>query len=178
MANAFSAGFDGSGMLAGAIARELGRAPSTVSRELSRGTVRRKSGYRASVAQALADQRAQRPKGRMLALDDRLHEHAENRLHAKDSPEQISRWLASLPQRPSMRVSYETIFRIDRVGHGRIGRDPTIDTRFGPSTAMSGRQSPPKANVTARSQIILAESCTPAGLRYLLSAADIPVRGR
>jgi transposase, IS30 family len=36
-----------------AIARELGRSPSTVSRELRRGTVRRKSGYRASVAQAL-----------------------------------------------------------------------------------------------------------------------------
>jgi len=93
-----------------AIARELGRAPSTVSRELSRGTVRRKSGYRASVAQALADQRAQRPKARMLALDDRLHEHVQNRLHAKDSPEQISRRLAFLfPNDPSMRVSYETI---------------------------------------------------------------------
>jgi len=32
------------------IARALGRAPSTVSRELARGTVRRKSGYRASGA--------------------------------------------------------------------------------------------------------------------------------
>ena len=32
------------------IARALGRSASTVSRELSRGTVRRKTGYRASVA--------------------------------------------------------------------------------------------------------------------------------
>ena len=36
-----------------AIAVALGRSPSTISRELRRGTVRRKSGYRATVAQAL-----------------------------------------------------------------------------------------------------------------------------
>ena len=41
-----------------AIARRLGRSPSTVSRELARGVVRRKTGYRASVAQARADVRA------------------------------------------------------------------------------------------------------------------------
>jgi hypothetical protein len=69
-----------------AIARDLSRSPSTVSRELRRGTVRRKSGYRASVAQALADQRSRRPKAHRLALDDRLREHVQNRLHAKDSP--------------------------------------------------------------------------------------------
>jgi DNA-binding CsgD family transcriptional regulator len=75
------------------IARALGRSPSTISRELRRGTVRRKSGYRASVAQTLADQRARRPKQRMLALDDRLREHVQNRLDVKGSPEQISRRL-------------------------------------------------------------------------------------
>ena len=72
------------------IARELGRAPSMVSRELSRGTVRRKSRYRASAAQVFGDERARRPKARRLALDDRLREHVQNQLHAKDSPEQIS----------------------------------------------------------------------------------------
>src|SRR5262249_35098044 len=92
-----------------AIARELGRSPSTVSRELRRGTGRRKSGYRASVGQALADQRSQRPKARRFALDDRLREHVQNRLHAKDSPEQISRRLVLLfPDELSMRVSHET----------------------------------------------------------------------
>ena len=108
-----------------AIARELGRSPSTVSRELSRGTVRRKSGYRASVAQALADQRAGRPKARLLALDDRLREHVQNRLHAKDSPEQISRRLALLyPDDPCMRVSHETIYRSLYVqGRGGLRRE-------------------------------------------------------
>jgi transposase, IS30 family len=94
------------------IARALGRSPSTISRELRRGTVRRKSGYRASVAQTLADQRARRPKERMLAFDDRLREHVQDRLHAKDSPEQISRRLALLfADDPAMRVSHETIYR-------------------------------------------------------------------
>jgi IS30 family transposase len=108
-----------------AIARALGRSPSTVSRELRRGTVRRKSGYRASVAQALADQSARRPKTRMLALDDRLREHVQNRLHAKDSPEQICRRLVLLfPDDPSMRVSHETIYRSLYVqGRGGLRRE-------------------------------------------------------
>ena len=76
-----------------AIARVLDRSPSTVSRELRRGTVRRKSGYRATVAQTLADQRSRRPKECKLPCKDRLREHVQNRLHAKDSPEQISRRL-------------------------------------------------------------------------------------
>jgi transposase, IS30 family len=108
-----------------AIARELGRSPSTVSRELRRGTVRRKSGYRATVAQALADQRSRRPKPRRLTLNDRLREHVQNRLHAKDSPEQISRRLVLLfPDDPGMRVSHETIYRSLYVqGRGGLRRE-------------------------------------------------------
>ncbi|WP_372449037.1 helix-turn-helix domain-containing protein, partial [Qaidamihabitans albus] len=41
-----------------AMARAIGRSPSTISRELTRGTRRPKTGYRATVAQALAGQRA------------------------------------------------------------------------------------------------------------------------
>jgi len=107
-----------------AIARDLSRSPSTVSRELRRGTVRRKSGYRASVAQALADQRSRRPKAHRLALDDRLREHVQNRLHAKDSPEQISRRLIVLfPDDQDMRVSHETIYRLYVQGRGGLRRE-------------------------------------------------------
>lgn len=108
-----------------AIARVLGRSPSTVSREMVRGTVRRKSGYRASVAQAVADQRARRPKARLLAIDGRLREHVQDRLHAKDSPEQISLRLPLLfPDDPGMRVSHETIYRSLYVqGRGGLRRD-------------------------------------------------------
>ena len=108
-----------------AIARMLGRSPSTVSRELRRGLVRRKSGYRATVAQSVADRRSRRPKLRLLEVDDRLREHVQNRLHAKDSPEQISQRLASLfPDDVSMRVSHETIYRSLYVqGRGGLRRD-------------------------------------------------------
>lgn len=107
------------------IARALGRSPSTISRELKRGTVRRKSGYRASVAQALADKRARRPKQRKLAADDRLRDHVQNRLDAKDSPEQISqRLVLRFPDDLTMRVSHEAIYQSLYVqGRGGLRRE-------------------------------------------------------
>jgi len=92
---------------------------------MKRGTVRRKSGYRASVAQALADMRARRPKQRKLALDDRLRDHVQNRLDANDSPEQISRRLRLLfPDDPTMRVSHEAIYQSLYVqGRGGLRRE-------------------------------------------------------
>jgi transposase, IS30 family len=54
----------------GSIARRLGRAPSTISRELGRNTDRRDGRYRASTAHALAYDRASRPKPAKLAVND------------------------------------------------------------------------------------------------------------
>ncbi len=107
------------------IAGALGRAPSTVSRELRRGTVRRKSGYRASVAQTLADQRARRPKARVLERSDRLRKHVQDRLQSKDSPEQIShRLLIEYPDDEEMRISHETIYRCLYIqGRGGLRRE-------------------------------------------------------
>jgi IS30 family transposase len=107
------------------IARALGRPPSTISRELCRGTVRRKSGYRATVAQAAADARARRPKVALLADNDRLREHVQKRLLLKDSPEQISRrLLLDFPVEVEMRVSHETIYQSLYVqGRGALRRD-------------------------------------------------------
>jgi IS30 family transposase len=126
-----------------AIAQQLGRAPSTVSRELRRGTVRRKSGYRASVAQSLADQRARRPKQRMLTLNDSLREHVQNRLHAKDSPEQISnRLVLQFPDDPGMRVSHETIYRSLYVqGRGGLRRELVKCLRTGRALRKTRRTS-------------------------------------
>nr|WP_280420853.1 IS30 family transposase [Nocardia carnea] len=95
-----------------AIARAIGRSPSTVSRELARGTRRPKTGYRATVAQALADKRARRPKIALLRRDTRLGAHVERQLQLKHSPEQISRRLPiDFPDHPEMRVSHETIYQ-------------------------------------------------------------------
>ena len=107
------------------IAGALERAPSTISRELRRGVVRRKSGYRATVAQAVADQRARRPKPRKLELNDTLRDHVQNRLCDKDSPEQISRRLMiDFPEDVTMRISHETIYRSLYVqGRGGLRRE-------------------------------------------------------
>ncbi len=64
------------------IARRLGRAPSTVSRELRRNAATRGGGfeYRASTAQWHSDWRAKRPKKAKLAVNDRLRSYVQQRL--------------------------------------------------------------------------------------------------
>ncbi|GAB2984528.1 hypothetical protein GCM10017788_40680 [Amycolatopsis acidiphila] len=108
-----------------AIARAIGRSPSTISRELARGTRRPKTGYRATVAQALADKRARRPKIALLRRDTRLCAYVERQLVLKHSPEQISRrLLIDFPDDPEMRVSHETIYQSLYVqGRGALKRE-------------------------------------------------------
>jgi IS30 family transposase len=64
------------------IAREIGRAPSTVSRELRRNAATRggKLEYRASVAQWKADLLALRPKTAKLVANERLRDYVQERL--------------------------------------------------------------------------------------------------
>ena len=64
------------------IAREIGRSPSTISRELRRNAATRGGTleYRPSVAQWHAEQRAKRPKAAKLAVNDRLREYVQERL--------------------------------------------------------------------------------------------------
>jgi IS30 family transposase len=64
------------------VARHLGRAPSTISRELRRNAATRggRLDYRASVAQWHADRAARRPKVSKLAAGDRLQEYVQDRL--------------------------------------------------------------------------------------------------
>jgi IS30 family transposase len=93
-----------------AIARALGRAPSTISRE-----IRRHGGeaqYRAVRADAEAWQWAQRPKRCRLARDRRLRRVVAAKLQRDWSPQQIAHWLVTTyPDDPTMHVSHETIYR-------------------------------------------------------------------
>ena len=65
-----------------AIARRVGRSPSTISRELRRNVATRngKLEYRASVAQWKAELMARRPKTAKLVADERLREYVQERL--------------------------------------------------------------------------------------------------
>jgi IS30 family transposase len=64
------------------IARRVGRAPSTISRELRRNAATRggRLEYRASTAQWHADRRARRPKPAKLATNERLRRYVQERL--------------------------------------------------------------------------------------------------
>jgi len=64
------------------IARRLGRAPSSISRELRRNAATRGGGleYRATTAQWHADRSARRPKPAKLAVNARLRDYVQDRL--------------------------------------------------------------------------------------------------
>ena len=142
------------------IARQVGRDPSTISRELRRNAATRsgKLDYRASVAQ--------RPKTAKLAVNDRLREYVQDRLsgtvrrpdgspvagpvtepwkgrgkpHRQDrrwvtawSPEQISHRLkVDFPDDDSMRISHEAIYQALYVeGRGALKRELVACLRTG-----------------------------------------------
>ena len=91
------------------IARRLGRAASTVSREVAANGGRMK--YRAGVAHRASRHRARRPKPAKLATHQRLRTVVEEKLEGW-SPRQISRWLCeAYPSDEEMRVSHETIYQ-------------------------------------------------------------------
>jgi IS30 family transposase len=91
------------------IAGRLGRAPSTVTRELARNGGRNR--YRAQQAERAAWGRAARPKPCKLALNAELLEHVQTGLESQWSPEQIAGWLqVEFPDFPELRVSHETIY--------------------------------------------------------------------
>ena len=93
-----------------AIARRLGRSPSTISREVRRnGGVAR---YRATASDQAAWDRALRPKPCKLACSPSLAQAVSAKLRRKWSPEQIAGWLRrSFPKEPHRQVSHETIYR-------------------------------------------------------------------
>ena len=92
------------------IAATLGRAPSTVSRELRRNGGRR--GYRASQADQAAWDRACRPKTCKLVQNRALARRVAKKLQLEWSPEQIAGWLKyTYPEDKSYQVSHETIYK-------------------------------------------------------------------
>ncbi len=92
------------------IARRLGRAPSTVSREVRRHGGR--AWYRAEAAEARAWARARRPKRCKLVVHGRLRTLIARKLSSHWSPQQISGWLkCRYPGQVSLQVSHETIYR-------------------------------------------------------------------
>ena len=99
-----------------AMARQLRRSPSTLSRELRRTGKRRlrtrRQRYRATAAQRAALIVSHRPRRlRKLAAQPRLSAYVQDRLRQCWPPEQIAKWLVTeYPDDATMRVSHETIY--------------------------------------------------------------------
>jgi len=92
------------------IATSLGRAPSSISREIERNGGQ--GCYRASQAEQAAWDRARRPKTCKLAENRTLAHIVANKLQVQWSPEQIAGWLQrTYPGDANYQVSHETIYR-------------------------------------------------------------------
>ncbi len=145
-----------------AIARRLGREPSTVLRELRRNMRRQQyrtrsrlktspSGrhrtepwcYRPSRAQERAKRLASRPKTAKLAKNPVLRELVQAKLAKKLSPEQISRQLRKqFSDDAEMQVSHETIYQSIYVqGRGALRRELAICLRTGRAVRRPHRKS-------------------------------------
>ena len=137
------------GLVAGssvrALARQLGRSPSTISREIERNGGRKQ--YRAAAADQRAWRTSERPKECVLASNERLRTVVAERLQHQWSPQQISGWLRAVHHNePAMQISHETIYRSlfiqargllkkELIAHLRSGR--TI--RRGKTSTLKGR---------------------------------------
>jgi transposase, IS30 family len=113
------------------IAATLGRAPSSISREVERNGGR--VTYRAQAAERAARERGRRPKVAKLSRCPRLGAVVEAKLEKKWSPQQIATWLpGAYPNDPEMRVSHETIYMSLFVqGRGALRKELTQCLRSG-----------------------------------------------
>jgi IS30 family transposase len=116
-----------------AIAARIGRAPSTVSREV--GGVSGRSRYRATSAEDRASLAACRPKPSKLSCNAALRREVSRMLEKRFSPQQISaRLKLEYPNEPEMRISPETIYQSLYVqSRGRLRKQLSSHLRSGRS---------------------------------------------
>lgn len=122
------------------IAAQLGRAPSTISREVTRN--QSSTGiYHPFAAQRRSAKRRPRPKTRKLVTDLRLRAFVEQKLALRWSPEQISHALpCQFPNETEMRVAAETIYQaLYLQGRGRLRRGLATPLRTGRARRRSTR---------------------------------------
>jgi IS30 family transposase len=111
----------------------LGRAPSTVSRELRRNRAAHDRCYDGDLAHARARERARRPRRGRLLADLELRAQVQAKLELEWSPEQIAAWLrAEHPDRPVWHLCHETIYQaLYQGGKAGLSRQLTRRLRTG-----------------------------------------------
>lgn len=115
------------------IGAQLGRSPSTISREIARNGYARDGLYRPYAAEHKAIARRARPRQGKIAGCPRLREAVQAGLDDRLSPEQIAaRLRRDHPEEPEYHVSHETIYQALYVqGRGELRRELTGALRTG-----------------------------------------------
>ncbi|GAA3456882.1 IS30 family transposase [Dactylosporangium matsuzakiense] len=116
-----------------AIAAELGRPRSTISREIARNQDPSGGGYQPFAAQQRAEARRPRPKLRKLATAPVLRDLVQDLLQDRLSPQQVAARLRHQhPDRQELHVSHETIYQALYVqGRGALRRELATALRTG-----------------------------------------------
>ncbi|WP_330287939.1 IS30 family transposase [Streptomyces sp. NBC_00576] len=142
-----------------AIAVELGRSPSTVSREIRRNRHPVSGHYRPHAAQARADARRPRPKPGKIGQNPQLRDFIQDHLAIRWSPEQICQALrAQFPQRPEMHVVHETVYQALYVqGRGELRRELARALRTGRAHRKPRRQAQRRQPRYATPMVMISE---------------------
>jgi transposase, IS30 family len=141
------------------IAAELGRSPSTISREVRRNSRPGGGAYRPHAAQARADARRPRPKPGRFTGNPQLRDLVQSGLERKWSPEQISQDLRRrFPDQPEMQVCHETIYRALYVqGRGELRRELVKALRTGRARRKPRRQAQQRQSRYATPMVMISD---------------------
>ncbi|MFD9036695.1 IS30 family transposase [Streptomyces sp. NPDC059567] len=146
------------------IAAELGRSPSTISREVQRNRTvlhgyNNRWYYRPHAAQRRADARRPRPKTGKIGGNPRLRDYIQDRLERRWSPEQIANQLRrDFPDDLEMHVVHETIYQALYVqGRGVLRRELVRCLRTGRARRKPHRQATSRQKRFAAPMILISE---------------------
>jgi transposase, IS30 family len=146
------------------IAAELGRSPSTISREIRRNGMPLRGdhtrwAYRPHAAQRRADARRPRPKPSKIGQDTELRDFIQAHLTMRWSPEQICHALRRrFPDRPEMHVTHETIYQALYVqGCGELRRELARALRTGRAGRKPHRQAAARQPRFSHPMVMISE---------------------
>ncbi|MCQ8195599.1 IS30 family transposase [Streptomyces rugosispiralis] len=146
------------------IAAELGRSPSTISREIRRNGMplrgdRTRWAYRPHAAQRRADRRRPRPKPGKIGQNPELRDFIQAHLAMRWSPEQICQALRRrFPDRPEMHVVHETIYQALYVqGRGELRRELARALRTGRARRRPHRQAAARQPRFSHPMVMISE---------------------
>ncbi|WP_405891576.1 IS30 family transposase [Streptomyces sp. NBC_00133] len=144
------------------IAAELGRSPSTISREIRRNRRAMPRGgwtYQPFHAHRRAERRRPRPKAGKIGQNHELRDFIQDHLTMRWSPEQICQALrARFPDRPEMHVTHETVYQALYVqGRGELRRELTRCLRTGRARRRPHRQAHKRSSRAIKDMVLISD---------------------